>query len=208
MPDSGWYRHPYFTANGYHIKTPIIAVPDTDPSKDPVGHGTAQSANIFAVAPAATLQPIRSTDRAGNFSGLLTAFVKAKELKPQIITNSWCGDSEYPPPPGGPNSADLSFAAEVKDAIENEMLVIFAAGNGQFAIEPQIPGVLAAGGVYVDPNGLYKASDFASGYPSPWFKDVVVPTVCGLCGMQPRPQYLMLPVPTGSELDRSASGPG
>jgi hypothetical protein len=204
MPDSGWYRHPYFTANRYHIKTPMVAVPGTDPSKDPVGHGTAQSANIFAVAPATKLQPIRSTDSAGNFVGLITAFLKAKALKPEIITNSWCSDSPYPPT-GGPDEADLSFAVEVIDAIENGILVIFAAGNGQFAIEPQIPGVLAAGGVYVDQNGLYRTSDFASGYPSPWFRGVVVPTVCGLCGMQPRPQYLMLPVPAGSQLDRSAS---
>lgn len=204
MPDSGWYRHPYFTANGYHIKTPMVAVPGTNPSTDPFGHGTAQSSNIFAVAPAAKLQPIRSTDSAGNFEALGTAFLKAKALKPQIITNSWCSVSQYPPT-GGPDEADMSFAVEVIDAIENGILVIFAAGNGNFAIEPQIPGVLAAGGVYVDQNGLYRASDFASGYASPWFPGVIVPTVCGLCGMSPRPQYLMLPVPRGSQLDRLAS---
>jgi subtilisin family serine protease len=45
----------------------------------------------------------------------------------------------------------------------------------------------------------------ASGYPSPWFKGVVVPTVCGLCGMKGGLKYLMLPVPAGSRLDRSAS---
>ncbi len=204
MPDTGWYRHPYFAANRYQIQTPMVSIPGTDRSKDPVGHGTAQSSNIFAVAPAAKLQPIRSTDSAGNLVGLITAFLKAKALEPQIITNSWCSDSPYPPT-GGPDEADLSFAAEVTDAIENGILVIFAAGNGQFGIEPQIPGVLAAGGVYVDQDGVYRASDFASGYPSPWFDGVVVPTVCGLCGMQPRPQYLMLPLPGGSPLDRSAS---
>jgi hypothetical protein len=193
MPDTGWYRHPYFTANRYNIKTPIIAIPGTNPSQDPVGHGTAQSSNIFAVAPAIKLQPIRATDSAGNLVGPVTAFLKAKALAPQIITNSWCSDSQYPPT-RGPDAADLSFAAEVIDAIENGILVIFAAGNGQFAVEPQIPGVLAAGGVYMDQNGIYRASDFASGYRSPWFGGVVVPTVCGLCGMQPRPQYLMLPV--------------
>ena len=99
---------------------------------------------------------------------------------------------------------DLAFTVEVQDAIDNGILVIFSAGNGQFSIEPQIPGVLAAGGVYIDQNGQMRASDYASGYKSPWF-DVVVPTVCGLVGMQPRAQYLMLPVQPGCELDRSQS---
>src|SRR5262249_52742090 len=65
MPDSGWYRHPYFTANAYAVNTPIVAVPGTDPSKDPIGHGTGESANLFAVAPGATLQPIRGTNNVG-----------------------------------------------------------------------------------------------------------------------------------------------
>jgi subtilisin family serine protease len=198
MPDSGWYRHPYFTANRYNIKTPIVAVPGDNPSKDPAGHGTAQSANIFAVAPAATLQPIRVG------TGSRAAFLKAKALKPQIITNSLFAPSDYPPAPD-PDEHDLSLAAEIKDAIEKGILVIFAAGNGQFSIEPQVPGVLAAGGVYVDENGVYKASDMASGYRSPWFGGVVVPTVCGLCGMQGDLKYLMLPVPAGSRLDHTAS---
>ena len=159
MPDTGWYRHPYFTANRYNIKTPIVAVPGDNPSKDPAGHGTAQSANIFAVAPAATLQPIRVG------AGSRAAFLKAKALKPQIITNSTfaVSNSDYPPT-GGPDEHDLSLAAEIKDAIEKGILVIFAAGNGQFSVEPQVPGVLAAGGAYVDENGAYKASDMASGY--------------------------------------------
>jgi subtilisin family serine protease len=203
MPDSGWYRHPFFTANAYRVKTPIAAVPGTNRSKDPIGHGTGESANIFAVAPGVTLQPIRGTDSAGNFIGVIAAFLKGKALSPRIMTNSWGGDGEYPPP-GGPEQADLAFAAEVQDAIDNGILVIFSAGNGQFSIEPQIPGVLAAGGVYIDQNGQMRASDYASGYKSPWF-DVVVPSVCGLVGMQPRAQYLMLPVQPGCELDRSES---
>jgi subtilisin family serine protease len=203
MPDSGWYRHPFFTANAYSVKTPIAAVPGTNRSKDPIGHGTGESANIFAVAPGATLQPIRGTDSAGNFVGVIAAFLKGKALSPQIMTNSWGGDGEFPPL-GGPDQGDLAFAAEVQDAIDNGILVIFSAGNGQFSIEPQIPGVLAAGGVFIDQNGQMRASDYASGYKSPWF-DVVVPTVCGLVGMQPRAQYLMLPVQPGCELDRAES---
>jgi hypothetical protein len=65
MPDSGQYRHPYFTANGYQVKTPITVVPGTNRGKDPVGHGTGESANIFALALGAILQAIRTSNSAG-----------------------------------------------------------------------------------------------------------------------------------------------
>jgi subtilisin family serine protease len=206
MPDSGQYRHPFFTAHAYAVRRPITVVPGTSPNRDPVGHGTGESANIFAVAPGADLQPIRASDNAGNLVGAIAGFLRAKELRPRIITNSWGSDSPYPPP-APPGEDELALAAEIQDAIEQGMLVVFSAGNGQFSIEPQVPGVLAAGGVYMDESGNLRASDYASGYESPWFDNVVVPTVSGLVGLQPRAQYLMLPVPPGSQLDVSESQP-
>jgi subtilisin family serine protease len=206
MPDSGQYRHPFFTARAYTVRRPITVVPGTSPSRDPVGHGTGESANIFAVAPGADLQPIRASDNAGNLVGAIAGFVRAKELRPRIITNSWGSDGPYPPPPS-PDENDLAIAAEIQDAVEQGMLVVFSAGNGSFSIEPQVPGVLAAGGVYMDENGYFRASNYASGYQSPWFANVVVPTVCGLVGLQPRAQYLMLPVPPNSQLDQAESQP-
>jgi hypothetical protein len=68
-----------------------------------------------------------------------------------------------------------------------------------------VPGVLAAGRVFLDQNGALHGSDYASGYKSPWFDHEIVPTVCGLVGMQPRAQYLMLPVQPACELDQSES---
>jgi subtilisin family serine protease len=102
---------------------------------------------------------------------------------------------------------DLAFAAEIQDAIHSGILVIFSAGNGQFSAEPQVAGVLAAGGVFADQSGNLRASDYASGYQSTWFDNHVVPTVCGLVGMQPRAQYLMLPVPPGCEIDQEEAEP-
>lgn len=206
MPDSGQYRHPFFTAQGYKVKIPMAVVPGTNRSKDPVGHGTGESANIFAVAPGALLQAIRASNNAGALVGAVAGFLKAKELHPKIITNSWGGDQSYPPA-GPPDESELSFAAEIQDAIEQGILVVFSAGNGQFSIEPQVPGVLAAGGVYADQNGDLRASNYASGYKSPWFDNVVVPTVCGLVGLQPRAQYLMLPIPPHCEIDQAESQP-
>jgi hypothetical protein len=148
MPDSGWFRHPFFTAHGYNIKTPIAIVPGTDRSKDPQGHGTGESANIFAVAPEAMLQPIRASNNNGDLVGAMAGFLKAKEMHPKIITCSWGGDQFFPPS-GPPNASELSFAAEIQDAIEQGILIVFSAGNGQFSVEPQVPGVLAAGGVFM-----------------------------------------------------------
>jgi hypothetical protein len=70
-----------------------------------------------------------------------------------------------------------------------------------------VPGVVAAGGVFIDKEGNLIASNYASGYKSPWFDAVTVPTVSGLVGMTPRAQYLMLPVPPGSEIDAAESQP-
>jgi subtilisin family serine protease len=208
MPDSGQYRHPFFAANGYNVKPTISVVPNVNPAKDPVGHGTGESANIFAVAPDCVLQAIRASNDAGELVGAIAGFLRAKSLnpKPRIITNSWGGSLPFPPGPS-PDSADLTWAAEIRDAVEQGILVVFSAGNSQFSIEAQVPGVLAAGGVYLDATGNLRASDYASGYESPWFGGVRVPTVSGLVGMRPRAQYLMLPVQPNCRLDRVESLP-
>ena len=53
-----------------------------------------------------------------------------------------------------------------------------------------------------------RASDYASGYASPWFGGVQIPTVSGLVGLRPRAQYLMLPIPPGCAIDVEESQPG
>jgi hypothetical protein len=206
MPDSGWYRHPFFAANHYNVATPITVVPNVSPSGDPVGHGTGESANIFAIAPGAQLLPIRVSDDGGNLVGAIAGFLKAKDLQPQIITCSWGGDEDFPPD-SGPSQSDQATALEIQHAIESGICVVFSAGNGQFSIEPQVAGVLAAGGVFMNPTLDLTASNYASGYESPWFPGRIVPDVCGLVGLLPRAQYLMLPVPPGSELDEMESKP-
>jgi hypothetical protein len=200
MPDSGWYRHPYFTAHHYNVLQPKVSVPGVAPGKDPEGHGTGESANLLAMAPEIALQPIRASDNNGNLVGAVTGFMMAKQMKPRIITNSWGGDSPFPPP-GLPSPDDRAVALEVRHAVEQGILVVFSAGNGHFSIEPQVPGVLAAGGVFVSDTLDLQASTYASGYTSPWFQGVTVPTVSGLVGLLPRAQYIMLPIPAGCAID-------
>lgn len=204
MVDSGQYAHPFFLAHGYQVERTVTMVPGTNPGRDPIGHGTGESANIFATAPQATLRPYRASDSQGRLVGALAGFLRAKEARPQVLTNSWGGDGPFPPD-GPPDAADRMFALEITDAIEQGVTVVFSAGNGQFSIEPQVPGVLAAGGVFAGPTLDLAASTYASGYDSAWFPGVTVPTVCGLVGMVPRAQYLLLPVPPGCEIDVAES---
>jgi hypothetical protein len=51
MVDSGWYRHPYFVQRGYRSSPVVLGPATANPDDDESGHGTAESANVFAVAP-------------------------------------------------------------------------------------------------------------------------------------------------------------
>jgi hypothetical protein len=207
MVDTGHYLHPFFPAHQYHVDQPITIVPGTKPGEDPVGHGTGESANIFASAPEAELQPVRASDSSGNLVAAIGGFMKAKELNPRILTNSWGGDLPFPTPSNTLSPQDAAFVLEIKDAVEKGIFVVFSGGNGQFSIEPQVPEVFAAGGVYMNSNMALQASNYASGYKSPFFKDRIVPDACGLVGLLPRAAYIMLPVQPGCELDVEESRP-
>ena len=206
MVDSGQYAHPFFLAHGYDIKPAVSMVPGASAARDPIGHGTGESANIFAVAPGATLRPYRASDVQGRLVGAISGFVRAKgeTPKPQVLTNSWGGDGPYPPP-GPLDEWDRVWALEIRDAVEQGIVVVFSAGNGSFTVEPQVPGVIGAGGVYASASLDLVASNYASGYDSTWFPGTRIPTVCGLVGLLPRAQYLMLPVPPGSTIDMDES---
>jgi subtilisin family serine protease len=200
MVDTGHYRHPFFVSRGYAIGSNVTVVPGTNAAKDPHGHGTGESANIFALAPGAELHFYRASDEAGNLVGAVAGFTRAKQDSPHVRTNSWGGDSDYPPD-GDPDPSDKAIALEIRDAIQAGITVVFSAGNGHFSVEPQVPGVISAGGVYADAGLNLRASDYASGYQSPWFGGVQVPLVCGAVGLLPRAAYIMLPVPPGCALD-------
>jgi subtilisin family serine protease len=96
---------------------------------------------------------------------------------------------------------------EIVDAVEQGIFVVFSAGNGSFTIEPQVPDVLAAGGTFMTRDLELGASNYTSGYQSPWFAGITVPDVTGLVGLLPRAQYLMLPIPPGCEIDIDESQP-
>lgn len=192
MVDSGWYRHPYFTGRGYRV-APVMSAPGAaEPLADESGHGTGESANIFALAPDVTLLPVKMS-----VVNTIAAFQTAISLGPDIISCSWGSNR----PTGPLSAADQALAAAIATAIAAGIIVVCAAGNGHWSFPAQHPDVIAAGGVFLGPDGSLQASDYASGFASTIYPGRRVPDLCGLVGMRPKGLYLMLPVEPGDRID-------
>jgi subtilisin family serine protease len=199
MVDSGWYKHPFFVGRGYKVAPVVLGPAASNPLKDEVGHGTGESANIFAVAPDVQLLPVKMS-----FVNSVGAFNTAVGLGPDIITCSWGSSKKGPSPPL--SAADQALAAAIAAAVAAGIIVIFSAGNGHWGFPAQHPDTIAAGGVYMEVDGSLQASDYASGFMSNYYPNRRVPDLCGLVGMQPGASYIMLPVEPGDQLDSSRSG--
>ncbi len=199
MVDSGHYKHPFFIGRGYRVQSVLLAPGATNPLADESGHGTGESANIFAVAPDIELLPVKM-----NFANSTAAFDAAVGLNPNIITCSWGSDNQF----GPLDAADQALAASIATAVASGIIVIFAAGNGQWGFPGQHPDVISAGGVYMEPDGTMRASDYASGFMSNIYPNRRVPDLSGLVGMRPRAAYIMLPVEPGDDIDTRLSSGG
>ncbi|WP_258074323.1 S8 family serine peptidase [Brevibacillus laterosporus] len=204
MVDSGWYRHPYFEAKGYHANQVVLAPGASSPTHDESGHGTGESANIFAVAPHITFTMVKqgglpNKDAAVNAAG---DFNTAVQLRPDIITCSWGFDTKRR---SSISAFERVLSTAFANAVRQGITVVFSAGNGHISFPGQHPDVISAGGVYVDETGRMQTSNYASGFNSRIFPGRKVPDVCGLVGMQSRAQYIMLPVEPGDKLDGRAA---
>src|SRR5690625_986224 len=202
MVDTGFAQHPFFTARGYRVEPTVLGPGTVEPEVDDNGHGTGESANIFAAAPGATLLPVKTASASGALVNVTAAFNAAAALGPHIITNSW--GSNVPDPPL--SAANQALAAAVAGAVAEGIVVVFSAGNGSWGFPGQHPDVISAGGVHQAPDGALRASDYTSGFVSRVYPDRLVPDASGLVGMLPGAMYLMLPVPPGCDIDRGNSG--
>jgi serine protease AprX len=187
--------HPFFTARGARIARelgPGMRGPDVDT----LGHGTMICGTIVSIAPAARLTMIKTDEDLS-----LAAFKAAagQDPPPHIIQNTWGAVSDG----AAMTPWEKAVYAAVTDAVAAGILAVFAAGNRKIIFPPQVPAALAAGGAFVDQDGLYRASDYASGYVSETFPSRIVPDVCGLVGPAPAGVYMMLPTSPGSIIDRS-----
>jgi hypothetical protein len=205
MVDSGWHRHAYFDQRGYRAGAVTLGPGTSNPLDDEYGHGTGESANLFAVAPDVELLPVKAM-LAGTLNTVMVnataAFNAAVGLGPDIITNSWGFDLQQ----GPLSAAAQALSAAVAAAVGAGIIVVFSAGNGHWGFPGQHPDVVSAGGVFMDSDGSLTASDYASGFTSNIFAGRRVPDVSGLVGMRPKAQYIMLPVQAGDTLDQQLAG--
>ena len=198
MVDSGWFKHPFFVNRGYRA-APVVLGPGTaNPLADESGHGTGESANIFACAPDVELLPVKI-----NFANSLAAFNAAVGLNPHIITCSWGSDTGTSTTLSAANQA---LAASIAAAVAAGITVVFSAGNGHVGFPGQHPDVISAGGVFMNVDESLRASDYASGFNSVIYANRRVPDLSGLVGMQPGANYIMLPVEPGDQIDVGKAG--
>lgn len=205
MIDTGHYPHPFFSWHGYRILPTLLGPSQVDPSTDNVGHGTGESANIFAAAPDIRLRPVKGLiDPTGDFGVAATS-----TPAPQVITNSWGYDIDYPGAALDPYLWTLEAA--VANAVASGIVVCFSAGNkGKQGFPASHPDVIAVGGVHVNyPNLDLEASSYASSFDSSLYPGRHVPDLCGLVGNQTAAgsaPLILLPVQPGSGLDLANTG--
>ena len=197
MVDSGHFRHPYFVNRGYNISPVVLGPAAANPLADESGHGTGESANIFAVAPDCQLLPVKL-----NFVNSIGGFNAAVGLRPDIITCSWGSSKQF----GPLSAADAALATAIAAAVASGIVVVFSAGNGHFGFPGQHPDVISAGGVFMNPDESLRASDYASGFLSNIYAGRRVPDLSGLVGMRPKAIYIMLPLQPGDEIDVGNAG--
>lgn len=202
MTDTGFYRHPFYDWHGYSYQA-TLAPDAVDVDVDDNGHGTAEAANIFAVAPNIDFVGVKM---GGNAT---LAFKTAADLYPAVITNSW--GYHLPDETEVPNFLKPLEAAVTEAVRERGIATCFSAGNGHVAFPGMMPDVISVGGVHArdtltgDDFDL-EASDYASSFDSLIYPGRHVPDVCGLVGMRPRAAYIMLPVQPGCEIDVGLAG--
>ncbi|WP_424928238.1 S8 family serine peptidase [Amaricoccus tamworthensis] len=203
MLDTGFYRHPFFTERGYRSYKTLLGPGASDPGSDSNGHGTGESANIFACAPDITLLPVKTgNDPVGAINMALS-----NSKKPHVLTNSWGYHIDFPNT-SIPNWLKPLEAA-VANAVAQGVVVCFSAGNGHLAFPGSHPDVISVGGVHVNlPDTLdFEASSYASSFDSSFYPGRSVPDVCGLTGKRITisgsgyAPSILLPVQEGAQLD-------
>ena len=210
MIDSGFdHGHPWFAANGYRSSV-VLAPGAADRRRDGNGHGTGESANVFAIAPKATFIGIKLDNEDDPQAGasVLEGLQEALKHDPHVISVSLGYDlrgTDHAPLSRLPNSL-VALEAEIQAAVRRGIVIVFSAGNGHYAFPGQMPDVISAGGVFVDEDGAMQASDYASAFISRIYSGRSVPDVCGLVGMRPHANYIALPIPPGCEIDRDGAG--
>ena len=217
MVDSGFaHGHPYFQEMGYNSAV-TLAAGANKVDLDGVGHGTGESANLFAIAPDITFIGVKVDNEDNPYLGasMLEGFQEALRHSPDVISVSM-GYDLCPTNINGnrisnnhltvlPNSL-IALEAEIQAAVADGVVVVFSSGNGHVGFPGMMPDVISAGGVFVEEDGTMKASDYASAFDSKIYAGRNVPDFCGLVGMAVNhAEYIMLPIQPGCSIDTDES---
>ncbi|MEO1569439.1 MAG: S8 family serine peptidase [Pseudomonadota bacterium] len=217
MIDSGFaLGHAYFKERGY--KTNVVLAPGaSDVDLDGNGHGTAECANLLAMAPDVEFTGIKLDNEQfpANGATILEGLQAAMLHNPQIISVS-LGYDLCPTDINGRRTSDMhltvlpnslrALEAEIRAIASTDTIIVFSAGNGHVAFPGMMPEVISAGGVYVDQMGNMRASDYASAFASKIYPGRNVPDASGLVGLANNgASYIMLPVQPSCETDRQTS---
>lgn len=193
--DSGFFPHPFYLSRGYRI-TPVPTHKEKEPHCDEYGHGTAQLASLFSIAPEAEALVIKCMERDPSY-----ALERAIELHPHVINCAWGFNIDHPGETHLPRQYTKMQKLILK-AVDLGIVVVAAAGNGQRAFPGSMPEVISAGGVYLAPNGALYESDISSQYESSLFPGRSIPDLCGVVGNRPYGRLLLVPVPPRARLAR------
>ena len=203
MADSGFARHPFFDLYDFNV-TRITTPSTSSPEVDTSGHGTGESANALVIAPDCQFFGIKHDDYSAE------ALETSLAQNPKVITNSWGWDIDNQNlnslQTNDPNLYNELVDVEriIKDAIDSGVTVIFSAGNGHRAFPGCMPDVISAGGTTVSATGELSASSYASSFVSKFYPSRNTPDFCGIVGESgtaPLKGHIMLPVPSGCELE-------
>ena len=211
MIDSGFaHDHPYFVERGYRTQT-VLAPGANRVNDDGNGHGTGESANLLAVAPDVEFTGVKVDNETnpGNGASLLEGFQEALTHNPQVISVSLGFDlrsgATGQPLTSLPNGL-IALETEIENAVQSGIVVVFSAGNGHISFPGQMPDVLSAGGVFVDPFGAMEASNYASAFRSAIYAGRDVPDCSGLVGRSANgASYITLPIPANCEIEVDGS---
>jgi hypothetical protein len=187
MVDSGFFDHEYYSEKGYDINVVAVVGNTAD---DEYGHGTGIASNLLAIAPEIDFTMVKISVGGGLMT--LAGFQEAVSLNPDIITCSW----------GGP-FVDPNLEAEIEDAVESGIVVVFACGNGGAVGWPgDMEDVISVGGAMVDDTlQNWEASSYSSSGASPNYAGRNVPDVCGVCGPDPAGVLIVMPTEPNSIFD-------
>ena len=186
MVDSGVSQHPHFAKQGYRTSWPL-----PQDSEDALGHGTGEVANLFSVAPDCEVISVRK-DIAQSAEG----FRRALELDVDIINCSWALQL-----------TDVVFDTHrmldllIREALDQGIVVVCAAGNGLNGFPAQHPDVISVGAAFKAESGGVSLANYSSTFESVIYEGRSVPDLCGVAGSSLESPFLHLPVPAGSRYD-------